>query len=157
MKSKKLVLILSLLAVTCTPPSFADNVGQHIHGGGTTIVTGGTGSPDFVPVITKFAIHWADGYKYFECLALMPSAAAGQAGSGNFDTNAMYVTGKIESAHIQGRHATLSGKATVTGLGAGANLPFTVKTERGGAGTPLILEVSGLTFNEVVTEGEIKF
>ncbi len=157
MNSKKLVLMLALLMASYIPQSFADNAERHIHGGGTTIVTGGTGAPGFVPVVTKFAIHWGDSQNHFECLALVPSAAAGDPGSGNFDTNAMYVTGTIESADIHGRHATLSGKATVTGLGAGSEQPFTVEIERGGVGTHFVLEVSGLTFREVVTEGGIKF
>lgn len=157
MKSKKWVLMLALLVASYVPPSFADNDGRHIHGGGTTIVTGGTGAPDFVPVITKFAIHWGGGHNHFECLALVPSAKAGDPGSGNFDTNAMYVTGTIESAEIDGRHATVTGKATVTGLGAGSDRPFTVKIERGGVGTQFVLEVSDLIFDEVVTEGAIRF
>ncbi len=158
MNSRKLMLTLTLIAFAYAPFTLADNGGRHIHGGGTTIVTGGTGAPGgFVPVITKFAIHWGDGHNRFECLALVPSAAAGTPGSGNFDTNAMYVTGVIESAEIHGRHATVSGKATVTGLGAGSGLPFTVEMDRGGVGTFFMLSVSGLAFPEVITEGAITF
>ena len=42
-------------------------------------------------------------------------------GSGNFDTNAMYVTGTITTAEVKGHTTVLTGTATVTGIGAGAN------------------------------------
>jgi hypothetical protein len=125
--------------------------------GRTSIVTGGTGAPDFVPVITKFGVHWRNGQGRLECLALAPSAKAGDPGSGNFDTNVMYVTGTIESVEVHGKTAELTGKAKVTGLGAGSNLPFTAKAERGGPGTQFVLTVSGLTFDEIVLDGQIEF
>jgi uncharacterized protein with beta-barrel porin domain len=128
-----------------------------IRGAGTSLVSGGTGSPDFAPVMTKFAFWWRDGKGRFECLALVPSAAAGKPGSGTFDTNAMYVTGSLSSAHVDGPDASLKGTATVTGLGAGTNAPFTATITRGGPGATLVLEVSGLTFSEIVLEGEIRF
>lgn len=109
------------------------------------------------PVITKFGFHWRDGEGKFECLALAPSRKAGDPGSGSFDTNVMYVTGKILSAEIQGRLATMKGIATVTGLDAGTNLPFTATAEPGGPGARMVLVVSGLTFDEVVNEGAIDF
>jgi hypothetical protein len=126
-----------------------------IQGGGTSIVTGG--GPGLAPVITKFGFHWRDGEGKFECLALIPSAPAGTTGSGNFDKNIMYVTGNVLSADIRGPVATLKGIATVTGLGAGTNLPFTATAEPGGPGARLILVVSGLTFDEIVNEGTINF
>ncbi len=128
-----------------------------IRGAGTSLVRGGTGSPSFTPVTTKFAFSWRDGKGGFECLALVPSVAAGKPGSGNFDTNAMYVTGSLSSARVQGESAILQGKATVTGLGAATDTPFTATITRGGPGATLVLEVSGLTFNEIVLEGEIRF
>jgi hypothetical protein len=131
------------------------NHSKFIQGGGTTLVTGG--GPGLAPVITKFGFHWRDGEGKFECLALVPSAKAGTPGSGNFDTNAMYVTGEIASAEIQGTRAILKGVATVTGLGAGSHLPFTATAEAGGPGARLVLVVSGLTFDEVVIEGSIDF
>jgi hypothetical protein len=130
----------------------ADSV---IQGGGTTIVTGG--GPGLAPVITKFGIHWRGGEGKFECLALAPSHKAGTPGSGDFNTNIMYVTGKILSAEINGTVATLKGTATVTGLGAGTNLPFTATAEPGGPGARMILVVSGLTFDEILNEGAISF
>jgi hypothetical protein len=153
---KLLALIVVLLAAGVAQ---ARDDGDHatiIQGGGTTIVTGGAGTPP-APVITNFGFHWRNGQGNFECLALVPSAPAGDARSGIFDTNAMYVTGKITSAEIKGQSATLIGVATVTGLGAGTNVPFTAIAEPGGPGARLKLEVSGLSFDEVVTQGAIKF
>jgi len=108
-------------------------------------------------VITKFGFHWRDGEGKFECLALIPSPPAGTAGSGNFDKNIMYVTGKILSTEVHGAVATLKGIATVTGLGAGINLPFTATAEPGGPGARMVLVVSGLTFDEIINEGAISF
>lgn len=126
-----------------------------VRGAGTSLVRGGTGSPSFTPVMTKFAFSWRDGKGGFECLALVPSVAAGKSGSGNFDTNAMYVTGSLSSARVEGQSAVLNGRATVTGLGAATDTPFTVTITRGGPGATLVLGVSGLTFSEIVLEGEI--
>ncbi len=130
---------------------------HEIRGGGTSLVTGGTGSPSFVPVMTKFAFNWSGSAGRFECLALMPSAAAGTPGSGNFDTNAMYVTGTITTAEVNGHTAVLTGTSTVTGIGAGSNRAFTLTVTQGGPGATLVLVVSGMTFNEIVIEGEIAF
>ena len=155
MIQRSLLLSLALLLAAGTSQVRADG-DKVIQGGGTTYVTGGSGTPP-APVTTKLAFHWRDGEGKFECLALIPSEPAGQAGSGNFDTNAMYVTGKITSAEIQGARAKLMGTATVTGLGAGTNVPFTAVAEAGGPGARLTLTVSGLIFDEVVIEGAIKF
>jgi hypothetical protein len=128
-----------------------------IRGAGTSLVRGGTGAPSFAPVMTKFGFSWSDGRGGFECLALVPSANAGKPGSGNFDTNAMYVTGSITSARIEGQIAVLEGTAMVTGLGAGTDKPFTVTITRGGPGATLLLTVSGRTFDEIVLGGQITF
>jgi hypothetical protein len=128
-----------------------------IRGGGTSIVRGGTGAPSFDPVTTKFAFSWGEGKGGFECLALAPSVPAGKPGSGKFDTNAMYVTGSLSSAQVAGQRAVLKGTATVTGLGAGTDRPFTATITRGGPGATLVLEISGLTFSEILLEGEISF
>jgi hypothetical protein len=53
--------------------------------------------------------------------------------------------------------ATLTGSATVTGVGAGEDQAFTALATRGGPGATLVLEVSGLTFKEILLEGEIAF
>ena len=153
------VLAVGTLAVTMLAQAntTGDEHAAAIRGGGTTLVRGGTGAPSFTPVTTKFAFAWNDGTGGFECLALVPSAAAGKPGSGNFDTNAMYVTGALTSVQVRGQSAVLKGTATVTGLGAGTNAPFTATVTRGGPGATLVLEVSGLTFSEIVLEGEITF
>jgi hypothetical protein len=84
----------------------------------------------------------------------LPSHASG-AGSGEFDENVMYVTGKVTSLEIGDGVATLRGTATVTGLGAGQGLSFTVLVRAGGPGTTVKLDVSGLTFPETLVEGHI--
>ena len=128
-----------------------------IRGAGTSILRGGTGAPSFVPVLTKFGFYWRGGEGAFECLALVPSAPAGAAASGNFDKNAMYVTGTISSAQVSDQTAVLKGTATVTGLGAGSNQPFTATATPGGPGATLVLTVSGRTFREIVLDGSISF
>ena len=137
----------------------ADNRGHSpaVHGGGMSIVRGGTGAPPIKPVVTKFGFSYGGSEGGFECLALVPSAAPGEPGSGSFDTNAMYVTGTIRSVQIDGNSAILNGSATVTGLGAGTDQPFTATVTRGGPGATLVLAVSGLTFREIVLEGQIVF
>jgi hypothetical protein len=153
------VAITALLAWAILAPARAENrtPSDVIRGGGTSLVSGGTGAPSFDPVITKFGFSWNDGRGGFECLALVPSAAPGKPGSGNFDMNAMYVTGSITSARVEGPTAVLAGTATVTGLGAGAAKPFSVTVTRGGPGATLLLNVSGLTFAEIVLDGQITF
>jgi uncharacterized protein with beta-barrel porin domain len=153
------VLVVGTFAWTMLAQANATDDGHAaaIRGAGTSLVRGGTGSPSFTPVMTKFGFNWRSGEGGFECLALVPSVAAGKPGSGNFDTNAMYVTGSLTSALVRGQSAVLTGTATVTGLGAGTNVPFTATVTRGGPGATLVLEVSGLTFSEIVLEGEIRF
>jgi hypothetical protein len=156
MNPQSLLVGVALLLVVSIGEVRADGKSPNIiQGGGTTIVTGG--GLGLAPVITKFGFHWRGGEGKFECLALVPSAKAGAPGSGNFDTNIMYVTGKILAAEIQGQVATMKGIATVTGLGAGTNLPFTATAEPGGPGARMVLVVSGLTFDEVINEGAIEF
>jgi hypothetical protein len=126
-----------------------------VQGAGTSILTGG--GPGTTPVITKLAINFEDGSGRFDCLALMPTSPAGTQGSGNFDDNIMYVTGPITGATIEGKTAVLTGTATVTGVGAGTNQPFTVTADQGGPGTKVVLVVSGLTFVETLLEGSVTF
>ena len=154
------IVLIALISALVTGGLLARAGGESggvIRGGGTTIVEGGTGAPSFDPVITKFAFNWRSAQGHFECLALAPSAPAGDPGSGDFDTNVMYVTGEIESAEIARGVARFEGTATVTGLGAGENEPFTVRVTRGGPGATLVLKVSGLTFREILLEGQIVF
>jgi hypothetical protein len=128
-----------------------------IRGGATTMLEGGTGSPDFTPVLTKLAFHWDGRTGDLECLAIAPATPASEPGSGEFDTNVMYVTGPVTSAQVTGATAVLEGTATVTGLGAGENQPFRLTVRRGGPGTTAVLDVSGFVFREIVLEGEISF
>jgi hypothetical protein len=154
------IVAVALLALVIGPSgTSADGRGdgRDVRGGGTTIVEGGTGAPSFTPVTTKVAFRWRSGAGHFECLALAPSAEAGRPGSGTFDTNVMYVTGPIASAQIDGDTAVLKGSSTVTGLGAGSDRPFTATVTRGGPGATLVLEVSGLTFREILLDGQFRF
>jgi hypothetical protein len=127
-------------------------------GAGTTIIHGGTGAPNFVPVITTIAFHaersGAGFTGEFECLALAPEPATGP-GSGQFTENAMYVAGKVTGASVQGDTATLTGVADITGLGAGTNVAFTFVVHKGGPGSPAVLTVNSLTFpfHEILVQG----
>jgi hypothetical protein len=157
------ILAITVLSLTTSALTWGEDEGGTVKGGATTTIAGGTGSPLFVPVITKLTFHWRDGQGHFECLALAPSAAlapgavAGAPGSGNFDTNVMYVTGAITAVQINGSVAVLTGSAKVTGLGAGTNVPFMATAERGGPGTTFVLTISGLTFHETILEGQVTF
>jgi hypothetical protein len=150
------VLVAAPIAPSGTPAGDEQDDGS-VRGAGTTIVEGGTGSPSFTPIITKVAFHWRAEAGHFECLALAPSEDAGSPGSGNFDTNIMYVTGPITSVDIDEGAAVLQGSATVTGAGAGSDRAFTATVTRGGPGATLVLDVSGLTFKEILLEGRFNF
>src|SRR5712691_12269481 len=153
------MLVAAGLAAALTISAQAGTVKQApaIRGAGTGMVRGGTGAPKFTPLTTKFAFSYRGGGGGFECLALAPAAPAGQPGSGNFLVNVMYVTGTISSVRITGDTAVMKGSAEVTGLGAGANKPFTATATRGGPGATLVLTVAGLTFKEIVLDGQIVF
>jgi hypothetical protein len=131
-----------------------DSIGR---GAGKTIIEGGTGAPTFVPVVTTVAFHaerTVGGVTgAFECLALAPPVTSGP-GSGTFTVNVMYVTGTVKTAVVNGDTVTLTGTATITGLGAGNNVPFTFVAREGGPGSNAILTTGGLTFNEIVVEGQ---
>jgi hypothetical protein len=150
------ILLVALIGASGTTADDEQD-GRSVRGAGTTMVEGGTGSPSFKPIITKVAFYWQAGAGHFECLALAPSEDAGRPGSGNFDTNIMYVTGPITSAVVNKRAVVLKGSATVTGAGAGSDRPFTATVTRGGPGATLVLEVSGLTFREILLEGRFNF
>jgi hypothetical protein len=107
-----------------------------------------------MPVTTTVAFHATNQGGDFECLAFIPPSSSG-AGSGDFSVNAMYVTGSVTSLQVRGNIAILRGSATVTGLGAGTNVPFEVRVVSGGPGTTVVLQVSGLTFHEILIEGNV--
>jgi len=158
MNHKRLVLALFVLLLIDPFLLWGSDNGSDgitVYGAGTSILTGG--GPGTTPVITKLGINFENGSGHFDCLALMPTPPAGMQGSGNFDNNIMYVTGPITSASVQGRTAVLTGTATVTGVGAGTNKPFTVTADSGGPGARVVLVVSGLTFVETLLEGSITF
>ena len=167
LRERRFTLFLLFLIVTAgvtLPVTFAPRLlaGQPpdaaiiAEGGGTTIIQGGTGAPGFVPVLTKLGFHaeqtGAGVTGGFECLALAPEALTGSH-SGQFTVNAMYVTGHVSGATVQGGTATLTGTADVTGLGAGTNVSFTFVAQGGGPGATFVLTVSGLTFHELLLEG----
>lgn len=139
-----------------------DNNGRIARGAGTTIIEGGSGSPGFVPVLTTVAFHAQRESGAvtgaFECQARVPENNTGT-GSAQFTVNAMYVTGQIRAATVTGDTATLTGTATITGLGAGSNVPFEIDVRRGGPGTTAVLTTKGtpqLVFNEILVEGSFE-
>jgi hypothetical protein len=145
--------VLCTVALTQTASATSSAVPRHrAAGAGTTIIEGGTGGASPVPVTTKVAFHATGNGGDFECLALAPPQPTGP-GSGAFTTNAMYVTGMVNSLSVNGDAAVLRGVATVTGLGAGQHRPFTVTITNGGPGATVVLTVSGLTFHEILLEG----
>jgi hypothetical protein len=130
-------------------------------GAGTTMLEGGTGSPDFIPVITQIAYHVeiVDGAVIgnFECMARAPSKPTGPA-SGNFDTNVMYVTGTVEGVAIDGDTIRISGGSDCTGIGAGSNVPFSAEIQKGGPGASVVL-TAGATpqvFRETLLNGSFE-
>jgi hypothetical protein len=141
----------------------SDSSGRIIaRGGGTTIVEGGTGKPGFIPVLTKIAFYAEKKGGIvsggFECLALAPAGTTGM-GSGDFTVNAMYVTGQVKTAMVQGHTATLTGSATITGLGAGSDVPFKLVVRKGGPGATVVLTTEGsppLVFREILLEGSFQ-
>jgi hypothetical protein len=159
-----LVLLIAAIGLTMAfsprPASGGGSDGKVIaKGGGTTIIHGGTGAPGFVPVLTTVAFHaertGGSVTGSFDCLALAPEANTGSK-SGQFSVNAMYVVGDITGAMVNGDSATLTGTASITGLGAGSNVSFTFVVQRGGPGATAVLTVSTLPtlpFHEVLVQG----
>jgi len=158
---------VSLLGLGLMTILFAPSVAAHdsqgttiARGAGTTIIEGGTGSTGgFIPVFTTLAFHAEqDGGTVtgeFECFARMPESPAGT-GSAAFTVNAMYVTGRITGAVVNGDAAKLTGTATITGLGAGTNVLFAIVVHRGGPGATAVLTTGGLVFHEILVEGSIE-
>jgi len=128
-------------------------------GGGTTVIQGGTGSPNFVPVLTTVAFHAEKSGNIvtgdFECLARAPLGSTG-AGSAQFTVNVMYVTGQVTGAVVSGDQATLTGTAHITGIGAGSGVSFKFVVQRGGPGATAVLTTGSLVFNEILTEGSFE-
>lgn len=148
-----LVALIVIGSIT-SPLAISEGTTHRVSGAGRTIIEGGTAGTSPLPVTTLVAFHADAQGGDFECLAFSPSQATG-AGSGEFDANVMYVTGKVTSLEVATGAATLHGTATVTGLGAGQSLPFTALVHAGGPGTTVKLDVSGLTFPEILVDGHI--
>lgn len=151
------IVLVALIVVGSITRSLASGEATkhgRVSGAGKTIIEGGTGGNSPSPVTTLVAFHSDAQGGDFECLAFSPSHPTG-AGSGEFDTNVMYVTGNVTSLEISNDVATLRGTATVTGLGAGQGVPFTALVHAGGPGTTIKLDVSGLTFLEILVDGRI--
>src|SRR5260370_14859166 len=95
---------------------------HQVSGAGRTIIEGG--GPGLMPVTTVLAFHASGQGGDFECLALMPPVATSfSPESGDFEVNAMYVTGKVTSVTVRDGTAVLHRTATVTGVGARTHLP----------------------------------
>jgi hypothetical protein len=161
LRSKRVLsglVVMMLVAIAVRP--FQSPVAAAFRGGvsgaGKTIIEGGTGGTTPLPVETTVAFHATNDGGDFECLAFVPPLPSG-VGSGNFSVNAMYVSGKVTSLQINGNSAILNGIANVTGLGAGTSLAFSANVTEGGPGSTIILNVSGLTFHEILLEGSITF
>ena len=153
-----LALVMLITTRTVMGRDSDNDNGQIARGAGTTIIHGGTGSPNFVPVITTIAFHAERSgggvTGEFECLALAPEPASGP-GSGQFTVNAMYVAGKVTGASVHEDTATLTGTADITGLGVGTNVPFAFVVHKGGPGSAAVLTVNSLTFpfHEILVQG----
>jgi hypothetical protein len=130
-------------------------------GAGATMLEGGSGGPNYMPVLTKIAFHVeeVDGVVTgaFECLALAPKEMKGPA-SGDFSQNVMYVTGGVESAVIEGDTIRLSGNSECTGIGAGSNVPFACTIRKGGPGATLVLRggTPPAIYKEILLEGNFE-
>src|SRR5260370_13998306 len=81
----------------------SDNDNGIARGAGTTIIHGGTGSPNFVPVITTIAFHaersGAGVTGEFECLALAPPQPGARPRRGQFTAKPIYAPRKPTPPH----------------------------------------------------------
>jgi hypothetical protein len=153
------VLLAAALVGSAAPRVAAgdESGGDHqVSGAGRTIIEGGTGAPAYIPVTTVLAFHAHGQSGAFECLALAPTTGSGAPESGQFEVNAMYVTGKVTSVEVSHGTAVLKGTAVVTGLGAGPSQAYTFTVMAGGPGTTATLVISGYTFHEILLEGQVK-
>ena len=152
------LVVLVIIGSITSPVTGEPAKHARVAGAGKTVIESGAPGPtpetSPLPVTTLLAFHADAQGGDFECLAFLPSHPAG-AGSGEFDQNVMYVTGKVTSLEIGNGAATLRGTATVTGLGAGHDVPFIALVHPGGPGITVRLDISGLTFNEILVEGHI--
>jgi hypothetical protein len=157
-------VLLALAAVIHTRPvaGHESETDWIARGGGTTLIHGGTGPSAFTPVQTTLSFYaqrsGSSVTGSFDCLAVAPETGGGSQ-SAQFTVNVMYVVGTVEGATVNGDAATLTGHATITGLGVGTNVPFTFVVRRGGPGTTAELTVNtlpGLPFHEVLLNGNFE-
>lgn len=155
------VLVLASAACWLALGQSQPSVRTLARGAGTTLLEGGSGPPDYMPVFTKVAFHVeiVDGVVTgaFECLALGPSSVKG-AGSGNFSDNIMYVTGAVETARAEGDTIRISGNSECTGIGAGSNVPYEAVIQKGGPGATIWLRAGTppQVFKEILVEGSFE-
>ncbi len=65
----------------------------------------------------------------------------------------------VTGATVKGDTATLTGTASITGLGAGSHVSFTFVVQKGGPGATAVLTVDTLPtlpFNEVLLQGSFR-
>ena len=164
MSNRKYLFVALALVAVMTLASWPLLRGQQpaarlvARGAGTSILEGGSGSPDYMPVLTKLAFHVEQVAGVvtgaFECLAFGPSALKG-AGSGNFSNNIMYVSGNVETLKVEGDTVRITGNSECTGIGAGSNVPYEAVIQKGGPGTTVWLKAGTppLVFKEILIEG----
>lgn len=88
--------------------------------------------------------------------AAQPAAAAAERAEGAGRTiiqGGTGGTGPTPVTTLVAFHAGNGSVATVTGIGAGQHQPFTATVAAGGPGATLVLEVSGLEFDEILVDG----
>jgi len=98
-------LLLAAAAVLQASPAASAPLAAHrAAGAGHTIIEGGTGGSDPVPVSTPVAFRVTASGGDFECLALAPPQPTGP-GSGAFTSNVMDGTGTVTSLSVSGSSA----------------------------------------------------
>jgi hypothetical protein len=84
----------------------------------------------------------------------VPAKATGN-GSGEFSVNAMYVTGIVTSLAVHEHTAALRGTGDGHGPRSRPGTTVPASVVAGGSGTRVTVQVSGLTFHEILLEGNI--
>ena len=146
--------LLPATAMHESPAAPAPLAAHRAASAGHTIIEGGTGGSEPVPVTTLAAFRVTASGGDFECLAPAPPRPAGP-GSGAFTTNVVHVTGTVTSLSVSRRSAKSWGTATVTGLGAGHDRPFHGENHRRRSGDDDPADRPRLAFHEIHTEGHL--
>ena len=98
------LLLAAAAALQASPAASAPLAAHRAAGAGHTIIEGGTGGSDPVPVSTPVAFRVTASGGDFECLALAPPQPTGP-GSGAFTSNVMDGTGTVTSLSVSGSSA----------------------------------------------------